>query len=32
MTYFEALALSLKPFLIFCAAAAVWDWIADKLF
>ena len=31
MTFFELLALSLKPFLIFCAAAAVWDWIGDKI-
>lgn len=23
--------LLLKPFLMFCAAAAVWDWIGGKL-
>lgn len=30
--FFELFALVMKPFLMFCAAAAVWDWIGNKLF
>ena len=32
MTFFDLYILVMKPFILFCAAAAVLDWIADKLF